>query len=92
MRIAAIFSDAMYWVPLRPWERVPYPTEFWWMEEVQKRLTKIARLPKSKLTWWWRKYAQDYTPSKTRAALKKWTKQAKTTLIWEASKRAPEEE
>ena len=92
MRIAAIFADAMYWVPLRPWERVPYPPKFWWMEEVQKWLTKIASLPKNKVTWWWRKYAWDYKPSKTRTAFKKSAKQAKTTLIWEASKRPPEED
>lgn len=90
-RIIALFADAIYWVPLKPWEKVPYPTKYWWLEEAQRRITKLVNLPKNKITWWWRSYAWDYKPSATRSALKKWAKQAKTTAIWKMAEQPREE-
>lgn len=85
MRIAAIFSDALYWVPLKPWETVPYPSKAWWLEEVQRWLTKLVRNPKSSVTWWWKQYAKDYVPSKTKTVLKKAAKEGKDVTIWKLS-------
>lgn len=90
-RITAFFADAIYWVPLKPWEKVPYPTKYWWLEEAQRRITKMINLPKNKVTWWWRSYAWNYKPSATRSALKKWAKQAKTTTIWKMAEQPREE-
>lgn len=80
-RIVALFADAIYWVPLKPWERVPYPTKYWWLEEVQKKITKMVNLPKNKITWWWRSYAWDYEPSEIRKTIRGLWKQAKTTTV-----------
>ena len=90
-RITALFADAIYWVPLKPWEKVPYPSKYWWLEEAQRRITKMVNLPKNKITWWWRSYAWDYKPSAARSALKKWAKQAKTTAIWKMAEQPRED-
>lgn len=90
-RIAAIFADAFYWWPVKDTDKLIYPSVPWVMEWFMKVVVQALRNPRSKITWWWGKYATDYKPSATRSALKKWAKQAKTTTIWKMAEQPRED-
>ena len=90
-RIAAIYADAFYWWPVKDTDKLIYPSVPWVMEWFMKLVVQTLRNPRSKITWWWGKYATDYKPSATRSALNKWAKQAKTTTIWKMAEQPREE-
>lgn len=90
-RVAAIFSDAFYQVPVKESDRVMYPSPSWARQEVEKKLVRLFRNPKSRITWWWRSYASDYTPSVARKTTRNVLRQAKKTTIGEMAERSDNE-
>ena len=90
-RIAAIFADAFYGWPVKDTDKLIYPSVPWVMEWFMKLVVQTLRNPRSKITWWWGKYATDYKPSATRSVIRKWAKQAKTTTIWKMAEQPREE-
>lgn len=90
-RIAAIYSDAFYQVPVKESDRVMYPSPSWAWQEVERKLVRLFRNPKSRITWWWKSMAKDYKPSKLRAWTKNVLRQAKKTTIGKMAERRDNE-
>lgn len=84
-RIAAVFSDAIYNVPIKESDKVMYPSDNWFWQEVERKLVKLIRNPRSKMTWWWASYWKDYVPSKTTQAAKNVLRRWKEATIWKIS-------
>lgn len=90
-RVAAIFADSIYNVPIKESDKVMYPSFNWFRQEVERALVRLFRNPRWKLTWWWRSYWKNYVPSKWRQAVKNVIKRWKEATIWEIASQ-PEEE
>ena len=83
-RIAAIFADSFYGVPVKQSDKVMYPSKAWWIEEIMRAFTRFFRNPRSSITWWWKSYAKDYVPSKAKTTAKSVLKKAKKAAVWKS--------
>lgn len=83
-RIAAIFADSFYGVPVKQSDKVMYPSKAWWIEEIMRAFTRFFRNPRSSITWWWKSYAKDYVPSTARKTTKNVLKKAKNAAVWKS--------
>ena len=90
-RIAAIFADSFYWVPVKQSDKVMYPSKAWWIEEIMRAFTRFFRNPRSSITWWWKSYTQDYVPSKTREIVGKSFKKGKEIVVWKTAQQPKQE-
>ena len=83
-RIAAIFADSFYGVPVKQSDKVMYPSKAWWIEEIMRAFTRFFRNPRSSITWWWKSYAKDYVPSKAKTTASSVLKKAKNAAVWKS--------
>jgi hypothetical protein len=84
-RIAAIFADSFYGVPVKQSDKVMYPSKAWWIEEIMRAFTRFFRNPRSSITWWWKSYAKDYVPSKAKTTANSVLKKAKNAAVWKSA-------
>lgn len=90
-RIAAIYADAFFWWYVKDSDKLIYPSVPWFLEKWMEIVVRLARNPRSKFTWWWGKFTNDYKASPLKKAAQKWLEQTQTTIIWRSARETPEE-